>query len=107
MSATNTIHGSVANNSQVQRPTLGDLQGTVIQAPVQSIAPSAVFQPVTIPHDAQTSSSSITMESVMQRMEKRDAKQAKILETMLSMMSTIAKQTAAPSPSLEKAGQPP
>ena len=85
MSATNAIPGTSVHpfNNFSNCPTLGSLQGTIIQdstsissqqPPSQSIVSSSVFHLVTVPMDAQTTASSVTMESVMQSMEHRAAK---------------------------------
>ena len=109
MSATNTfVDGSVnPNKAPITRPTLGSLQGTVIQpSSLKPQAPSSVFHPITISQDAQTTASSVTMESMMQRFEQRDARQDKMMENMMKMVQSIAQstQSAQQSPSLGKAG---
>ena len=114
MSATQTLTGSTTTNSSPSRPALGSfpqtIQATDKPAVVSnaSLAPSAVFHPVAIPRDEQTTASSVTMESMMQLMEKRHAKQDQLLETMMQMMTTFAHQSnqsppLTQSPSLGKA----
>ena len=85
-SATQTIQDnqSLANNL-TNLPTLGNLQGKVIQTGSTSStavntsetslpAPSAVFHPVVVPADAQTTASSVTFGSILTHMELRQAK---------------------------------
>ena len=121
-SATQTIQdGSSPITNSITRPTLGNLQGKVIQTGSTSStaantsetsipAPSAVFNPVIVPTDAQTTASSVTFGSILTDMERRqaqrDAQQTQLFEKMLTMMSTLTKNQQE-SPSLEKAGKPP
>ena len=120
-SATQTIQdGSSLSHTTTNRPTLGQLQGKVIQTNSSSShavtnsessipAPSAVFNPVVVQDDAQTTVSSVTFGSILGDMErrqaKRDAQQNQLFEKMLTMMSSLTKNQQE-SPSLEKAGEP-
>ena len=117
MSATHTVQDTANHSSSQSRATLGNLPRT-IQASTShshqqstsntnsSLAPSSVFHPVTIPNDAQTTASSVTMESMMQKFEQREHRQDQILEKMMNMMTTIAQnqKPSSSSPSFEKAG---
>ena len=117
-SATQTIQDG-ASLSNASRPTLGQLQGKVIQTTSTSStvantsessipAPSAVFNPVIVASDAQTTASSVTFGSILTGMErrqaKRDAQQNQLFEKMITMMSSLTKDQQK-SPSLEKAGE--
>ena len=120
-SATQTIQdGSSLSHTTTNRPTLGQLQGKVIQTNSSSShavtnsessipAPSAVFNPVVVQDDAQTTVSSVTFGSILGDMERRqatrDAQQNQLFEKMLTMMSSLTKNQQE-SPSLEKAGEP-
>ena len=121
-SATQTIQDGTTTHipAQTSRPTLGELQGKVIQTqhPPPNTAsthsstippPSSVFTPVIVqPSDAQTTASSVTFGSILTDMDRRqaqrDAKQAQLFETMIQMMTKI---TNPPDPNDPKASQSP
>ena len=103
MSATQTTGMSYASvaRQESSRATLGDLAGTVIESSQVSRGSSnnmpsisSVFQPTAIhtPSDAQTTASSITMESFMQTMEQRQAKQEERQAQMFNQSMIMQQQ---------------
>ena len=129
MSATQTVGGGEflasreGTHTLSDRPTLGDMEGAVVgpsstastnNTPQGQAGISTVHQPTVVhtPSDAQTTASSVTMESLFSSLERRQEQQMKQQEKMFQqsmrqqemMMAALMKQMSVPSGSIQASG---